>query len=265
MKLLKLFISLILLLVISANPSEISAAGTEDDFCSQFKGQSKIWWDGIELKPGQIGRLSIKQNTPLFKLEGEKKTISRTLKAGEFYRIYAFKPGMLSVGGGYYVDRDVKITYQTPSKTKLAAVKCINNPLKAVSYKELEKSVIYEGDLGKIEKYLSNYDDKDDLSKLLAQVSYLSTDRNRFGYNEIAVLLLNSGADPNFEDFQGFTPLSHAVLQQNAGLAKILIEAGASTDFINPISGEQLIDEVYETGNSDLIRLFEENWVISVS
>ncbi|EWG10031.1 ankyrin repeat domain-containing protein [Cytobacillus firmus] len=265
MKFLKLFLSLILLLVISANPSNISAAGTEDDFCSQFKGQSKIWWDGIELKPGQIGRLSIKQNTPLFKLEGEKKIISRTLKAGEFYRIYAFKPGMLSVGGGYYVDRDVKITYQTPSKTKLAAVKCINNSLKAVSYKELEKAVIYEGDLGKIEKYLSNYDDKDDLSKLLAQVSYLSTDRNSFGYNEIAVLLLNSGADPNFKDFQGFTPLSHAVLQQNAGLAKILIEAGASADFVNPISGEQLIDEVYETGNSDLIRLFEENWVISVS
>lgn len=36
---------------------------------------------------------------------------------------------MLSVGGGYYVDRDEKVTYQTPSKTKLNAVKCVNGQL----------------------------------------------------------------------------------------------------------------------------------------
>ncbi|MEC1894288.1 MAG: hypothetical protein ACQEW2_12125 [Bacillota bacterium] len=105
-----------------------SIMAKEDDydpfFCEQFKGQKKIWWDGIELVPGQIGRLLIKKDTPLFKLDGDKRTLSRTLKAGEFYRIYAFKPGLLSVGGGYYVDRDSKVTYETPSKTKLAAVAC---------------------------------------------------------------------------------------------------------------------------------------------
>ncbi|MFE8701782.1 DUF5050 domain-containing protein [Cytobacillus sp. FJAT-54145] len=108
--------------------TDIRAA--EDNFCTQFKNVKKIWWDGIELKSGQIGRLTIVKDTSLFKLEGEKKTFSRTLKAGEFYRIYAFKPGMLSVGGGYFVDRDNKVTYQTPSKTKLNAVKCINSPTK---------------------------------------------------------------------------------------------------------------------------------------
>lgn len=82
----------------------------------------KVWWDGIELTPGQIGRLTILEDTQLYKLEGEKKVYSRTLKKGEFYRIYAFKPGMLSVGGGYYVDRDSKVEYQTPSKTKLELV-----------------------------------------------------------------------------------------------------------------------------------------------
>lgn len=85
----------------------------------------KVWWDGVELKPGQIGRLTIKKDTPLFKLNGEKRTLSRTLKAGEFYRIYAFKPGLLSVGGGYFVERDSRVTYQTPSKTKLEQVKQI--------------------------------------------------------------------------------------------------------------------------------------------
>lgn len=98
------------------------AAGT----CDQYKGVTKIWWDGMELKKGQIGRLTIVKDTPLFKLDGEKRVISRTLKKGEFYRIYAFKPGMLSVGGGYFVDRDYRVTYQTPSKEKLNAVACIN-------------------------------------------------------------------------------------------------------------------------------------------
>lgn len=82
----------------------------------------KVWWDGIELKVGQIGRLTVLKDTPLYKLDGDKKTYSRTLKAGEFYRIYAFKPGKLSVGGGYYVDRDSKVEYQTPSKAKLNLV-----------------------------------------------------------------------------------------------------------------------------------------------
>jgi hypothetical protein len=80
----------------------------------------KVWWDGVELKVGQIGRLTVLEDTPLFKLEGDKKVYVRTLKKGEFYRIYAFKPGMLSVGGGLYVDRDEKVKYETPSKYKLS-------------------------------------------------------------------------------------------------------------------------------------------------
>lgn len=102
-------------------PSSLAATTN----CDQVKGQTKVWWDGIELKPGQIGRLIIKKDTSLFKLDGNKRIHSRTLKAGEFYRIYAFKPGLLSVGGGYYVERDTKITYQTPSKKKLDQVKLI--------------------------------------------------------------------------------------------------------------------------------------------
>jgi hypothetical protein len=80
----------------------------------------------MEIKKGQIGRLSIVKDTPLFKLDGEERIYSRTLKKGEFYRIYAFKPGLLSVGGGYFVERDTKVTYETPSKSKLAAAACIH-------------------------------------------------------------------------------------------------------------------------------------------
>jgi hypothetical protein len=125
----KKFIIFVLGLAMLLGVSAPNANAANDyDFCEQYKGVKKIWWDGIELKPGQIGRLIVLKDTTLFKLSGEKKVFSRTLKAGEFYRIYAFKPGMLSVGGGYYVDRDSKVKYETPSKTKLRAVQCIHNP-----------------------------------------------------------------------------------------------------------------------------------------
>ena len=123
-KITSLLLSFIILLGIYTTPRYVSAA--ENNTCNQYIGVKKIWWDGIELKYGQIGRLLVKQNTPLFKPEGEKRVFNRTLKAGESYRIYAYKPGMLSVGGGYFVARDSNISYQTPSKVKLQAVQCIN-------------------------------------------------------------------------------------------------------------------------------------------
>jgi Leucine-rich repeat (LRR) protein len=93
--------------------------------CPNYAPGQKVYWDGVELKSGQIGRLTVLKDTSLYKLNGDKEVYSRTLKAGEFYRIYAFKPGKLSVGGGYYVDRDNTIKYETPSKVKLQAVNCI--------------------------------------------------------------------------------------------------------------------------------------------
>lgn len=83
---------------------------------------AKVMWDGAELKKGQIGRLTVLKNTELYKWDGSKKTPSRTLKAGENYRIYTFLPGKLGLGGGYYIDRNNKVKYETPSKVKLQAL-----------------------------------------------------------------------------------------------------------------------------------------------
>ncbi|QOR66290.1 hypothetical protein IM538_21410 [Cytobacillus suaedae] len=118
---------LIIILSISIFPLTTLATNSTDTNCEDYKGTTKVMWDGVELKYGQIGRLLILEDTPLFKLEGEKKIFSRTLKKGELYRIYAFKPGLLNVGGGYFVDRDKKVKYDTPSKSKLRAVQCIHN------------------------------------------------------------------------------------------------------------------------------------------
>ncbi|WP_059170410.1 S1C family serine protease [Bacillus sp. FJAT-27445] len=133
------------------NTQEASAADAA--FCAQFKGQKKIFWNGVELKSGQIGRLTVVQNTTLYKVSGDKKTVERTLKKGEFYRIYAFKPGMLSVGGGYFVNRDAKVKYETPSKAKLDAVKCINNTTGSTNNNNKDKTLT-------IQEIVSLNDDK---------------------------------------------------------------------------------------------------------
>lgn len=88
-----------------------------------------VWWDGVELKKGQIGRLTVLKQTDLYKWDGTNKTFARKLNTGETYRIYTFLPGKLGLGGGYYIDRDTRVKYQTPSKEKLQAlgVKTTNN------------------------------------------------------------------------------------------------------------------------------------------
>lgn len=91
--------------------------------------EAKIYWDGVELKLGQIGRLAVLEETILYKLEGNQKVFERNLLPGETYRIYTFKPGKLGIGGGFYVDRDKRVRYQTPSKAKLAQVIKENAPL----------------------------------------------------------------------------------------------------------------------------------------
>jgi hypothetical protein len=83
--------------------------------------EAKVWWDGVELKKGQIGRLVVLKDTVLYKLNGSQKSTARVLKSGEKYRIYTFLPGKLGLGGGYYIDRDNRVKYETPSKAKLQA------------------------------------------------------------------------------------------------------------------------------------------------
>ncbi|WP_253701607.1 CAP-associated domain-containing protein [Bacillus sp. FJAT-27445] len=102
----------------------LAEKGKAAELCSGISASTVVKWDGDELKLGQIGRLTVLSDTPLFNLNGESRQFARMLKAGETYRIYAFKPGMLSVGGGYYVDRDARVKYETPSKVKLGQLEC---------------------------------------------------------------------------------------------------------------------------------------------
>lgn len=114
-----------------------SGAGTfaeAADVCAKITPTTKIFWNGIELKAGQIGRLTIVNNTTLVKKQADGSFIKvRTLKAGENYRIYAFlsKPqSMLGVGAGHYVIRDSKVKYETPSTAKLQQNACKSEAIK---------------------------------------------------------------------------------------------------------------------------------------
>ncbi|USK57820.1 hypothetical protein LIS82_26735 (plasmid) [Cytobacillus solani] len=83
----------------------------------------KVMWGKTEVKPGQIGKLTIKAPTTLWKETNGVLEKSRTLNVGEEYRIYGYKEqdgGIYGVGGGYYVKKDSsKALYETPSKAKL--------------------------------------------------------------------------------------------------------------------------------------------------
>ncbi|UQD53515.1 DUF3298/DUF4163 domain-containing protein [Bacillus methanolicus] len=86
------------------------------------EASAKVIWDGMELKKGQIGKVTILKQTELYQLNGTEKTILKKLKPGEVYRIYQFLPGKLGLGGGKFIDRDNRIKYQTPSKEKIQAL-----------------------------------------------------------------------------------------------------------------------------------------------
>ncbi|MFF2753520.1 hypothetical protein ACFVR1_07130 [Psychrobacillus sp. NPDC058041] len=83
----------------------------------------KIMWGKTELKIGQIGKVTVLQDTTLVKLESNGSlTPIRTLKKGDEYRVYTYKSnfnGLYGVGSGSFVQKNTKIKYETPSKKKL--------------------------------------------------------------------------------------------------------------------------------------------------
>ncbi|MBS4190364.1 hypothetical protein KHA94_09135 [Bacillus sp. FJAT-49705] len=100
----------------------------------------KVMWGKTELKPGQIGKVTILKSTTLFKVEdGTSGPVTydpvRELKPGEEYRVYGTKTiqgyaPLYDVGGGFYVvqsdgygGRNIgHLKYETPSKAKLSLV-----------------------------------------------------------------------------------------------------------------------------------------------
>ncbi|MEH7126368.1 choice-of-anchor I family protein [Bacillus sp. JJ1773] len=86
-----------------------------------------VYWDGLLMKKGQIGRVMIEKPINLWKRTDEGLQFVRVLNPGEKYRVYSYDDkfgGQYSVGGGHYVTKmEGYVSYQTPSKHKLELLK----------------------------------------------------------------------------------------------------------------------------------------------
>ncbi|MED3575073.1 hypothetical protein [Cytobacillus praedii] len=99
-----------------------------------FPLMNKVMWGKTELWKGQLGKVTIKQPTTLWKRsdDGQLKK-ERILKVGDEYRVYRYydeKNGLYGVGGGMVIERDsLSVLYETPSKRNLRLVKIIHGEM----------------------------------------------------------------------------------------------------------------------------------------
>ncbi|MBY0123507.1 phosphodiester glycosidase family protein [Bacillus sp. S/N-304-OC-R1] len=84
----------------------------------------KVYWDGLLMVKGQVGKIKVLKPINLWKREGNKLVFTRVLKPGEQYRVYRYDDlfgGQYGLGGGYYITKIAGyVDYRTPSKKKLA-------------------------------------------------------------------------------------------------------------------------------------------------
>ncbi|MEH7503776.1 D-glucuronyl C5-epimerase family protein [Neobacillus drentensis] len=86
-----------------------------------------VMWGKMQLVNGQIGKVTILQDTSLYKIGfNGKMTFVRTIKNRSAYRVYSVsKFGGITyygVGAGCYVKASAQVKYETPSKALLAKV-----------------------------------------------------------------------------------------------------------------------------------------------
>lgn len=86
--------------------------------------EPKVYWDGLLMVKGQVGKIKVIKPINLWKRDGNKLVFERVLKPGEQYRVYRYDNlfgGQYGLGGGYYITKMAGyVDYRTPSKKKLA-------------------------------------------------------------------------------------------------------------------------------------------------
>lgn len=77
-----------------------------------------------------------------------------------------------------------------------------------------------------------------------------------YSNNDVALLLLELGADPNFSNLSKWTPLHFACVKGLVDVAQVLIAKGASQDAVNS-EGKTPLDIAVERQNREIVALFE--------
>lgn len=84
---------------------------------------TKVYWDGILMVPGQVGKIKVVKPINLWKRTADSLVFERILKPGEQYRVYRYDDlygGQYGLGGGMYITKMAGyVEYKTPSKAKL--------------------------------------------------------------------------------------------------------------------------------------------------
>lgn len=88
-----------------------------------------VYWDGLLMVKGQIGKIKVIKPINLWHRVGDKLEFERILKPGEQYRVYRYDNkfgGQYGLGGGYYItNMSGYVEYKTPSKRKLAELEAL--------------------------------------------------------------------------------------------------------------------------------------------
>ncbi|MFF2753544.1 lamin tail domain-containing protein [Psychrobacillus sp. NPDC058041] len=66
-------------------------------------------WKGLELTPGQIGKVTILKDTVIWQSIDKTTKLPRVLKKGEQYRVYRYVPGMYQVSDKEYIVQDSNV------------------------------------------------------------------------------------------------------------------------------------------------------------
>ncbi|QOR66303.1 phosphodiester glycosidase family protein [Cytobacillus suaedae] len=114
----KVFVSLLLVGLLIGTPTN-----------SQAIHVTGIYWDGLLMVKGQVGKIKVVKPINLWQRVGDKLVFERVLKPGEQYRVYRYDNkfgGQYGLGGGYYIT-NMKgfVEYKTPSKRKLAELEAL--------------------------------------------------------------------------------------------------------------------------------------------
>ncbi|MFF2753540.1 S8 family serine peptidase [Psychrobacillus sp. NPDC058041] len=60
-------------------------------------------WKGLELRPGQIGKVTVLEDTVVWESIDKTTKLPRVLKKGEQYRVYRYVPGMYEINDHHYI------------------------------------------------------------------------------------------------------------------------------------------------------------------
>ncbi|HZH60493.1 MAG TPA: DUF3298 and DUF4163 domain-containing protein [Metabacillus sp.] len=91
-------------------------------FMHPHSAEAKVMWGDMELKKGQIGRVTMLKDVNIYVKSNDRYIKSGTAKKKQVNRVYTNRNGYLGIGGGKFVKKDSSVKYETPSQSRLQAV-----------------------------------------------------------------------------------------------------------------------------------------------